>query len=197
MKNNKLRLLWIPALLLLALVLVIVNQQKKPVQKPIQNGEAATSFDPTQTGDVQTSQKPRRSGEILSDFTITCVDGSEFKLSDHRGKVVVINFWATWCTPCVKELPHFDELQKAHQGDVVVLALHSPPILTDIDAYLAAYDYGIAFAIDDENAIGMALNVSTVLPQTAVIDPDGVIVYNKIGAVTYEKLEELVADAKG
>lgn len=182
MKNNKLRLLWIPALLFLVFVLAIVNL---PPKKTIQNGEASTSG------------TPRRSGEVMSDFSIACVDGSEFKLSDHRGKVVVINFWATWCTPCVKELPHFDELQKNHESDVVVLALHSPPILTDIESYLSAYDYGIAFAIDEENAIGTALNVSTVLPQTAVIAPDGVIIYNKIGALTYEKLEELVADAKG
>ena len=49
-------------------------------------------------------------GEQLADFTLACYDGSEFHLADTRGKVVFINRWATWCTPCIAELPYFNDL---------------------------------------------------------------------------------------
>lgn len=45
-----------------------------------------------------------------ADFTATCYDGSDFHLADQRGKATFINFWATYCTPCIQELPHIDEL---------------------------------------------------------------------------------------
>lgn len=172
MNKKPLYLLWIPALLLLALVLVIVNFPEKQPERKI------------------------RDGERLPDFTIDCIGGGSFHLEEHRGKVVVINLWATWCTPCVKELPHFDELQRNHRDDVAVIALHSLPVTSDVEKYLADYSYEIAFAIDEDGSISASVGASTVLPQTVVIDPDGVITYNSVGALTHEKLESLVREAQ-
>ena len=69
-------------------------------------------------------------GQQLQDFTIKCLDGSTFTLSETRGKVTFINLWATYCTPCVKELPHFDAFCREHGDDVAMLAVHSS-IVTD------------------------------------------------------------------
>jgi LPXTG-motif cell wall-anchored protein len=99
-------------------------------------------------------------GERLPDFRITCVDGGEFTLSQHRGEVVVINLWATWCTPCVKELPHFDRLQRENPGRVAVLALHVPPVTTDVAEYLSAFSYEIPFAVDEDGGVSTLLNES-------------------------------------
>ena len=134
-------------------------------------------------------------GEQLLDFTLTQIDGADFILSQHRGKVTVINLWATWCTPCVNELPHFDRLQKDYGNDVSVLAIHSDLITDDVQAYLSNYDYGIAFAIDESGAVIASVGGSTMLPQTIVLDRYGVVTYNKVGSVTYEALEELVQKA--
>ena len=134
-------------------------------------------------------------GERLPAFTIEQTDGALFSLEECRGRVVVINLWATWYAPCVGELPNFDRLQAAHPDDVAVLAIHSSLITDDPVAYLADFDYGIAFAVDEDGAVIASLGGSTMLPQTAVLDRDGVVRYNKVGSLTYEALEELVSAA--
>lgn len=170
MKRMGKYVLGVLALAVLIAVLVIVNLPEKPAAAP---GAAV--------------------GEALPDFTIECVDGSSFTLREQRGKVVVINLWATWCTPCVQELPYFDRLQREYPAEAAVLALHSPPVTTDVADYLASCSYEIPFAVDEEGSLSAALNASTVLPQTIVIDPDGIVTYNQPGSLSYEALCELVA----
>ena len=126
------------------------------------------------------------------DFTVPLYGGDTFTLADARGTVTVINFWATWCTPCVAELPHFEQLYRDYDGDIEVIAVHSDLVTDDVDAYLANYDYTIRFALDDSGVV-TAYGGSTMLPQTIILDKDGVIVYNTVGSVTYELLESIVA----
>ena len=166
------RLLRAAALLLLAAVLVWVNLPE-PRQVPAGTGV----------------------GERLPDFRIPCVDGGVFTLSQHRGEVVVINLWATWCTPCVKELPHFDRLQRENPGRVAVLALHVPPVTTDVAEYISAFSYEIPFAVDEDGSVSALLNAGTVLPQTVILSPEGIVTYNGAGSLTAEKLAALTAEA--
>ena len=86
-------------------------------------------------------------GEILPDFSAVCLDGSVFTLSEQRGKTVVVNLWATWCAPCVKELPLFDRLLREHGDDTAVLAVHCDPVTEDVAAWLEEYDYVLPFAL--------------------------------------------------
>lgn len=167
------RLLWVPALLLLAAVMIAVN-------RPGTNSAPSGGAQP---------------GEQLPDFSAACLGGSDFTLSEQRGKVTVINLWATWCTPCVQELPNFDRLLREHPADVAVLAVHASPVTTDVEAYLAAFSYTMPFAVDDDGSLGEALNASSVLPQTVIVGPDGLVTYNQVGALSYEKLCELVDEA--
>ncbi len=170
MKQSMSRLLWALALVLLAAVLVLANLP-------------------------QAAPAGAAPGEELPDFSVTCLDGGVFTLSEQRGKVVVINLWATWCTPCVQELPSFDRLQR-ERADVAVLALHSPPVTTEVSEWLSGFSYGIPFAVDEDGSVSKALGASTVLPQTVIVGPDGVVTYNQPGALSYDKLLKLV-DAAG
>lgn len=164
--------LWSVALVILAAVLVLVNLPEKKA--------AAPGTEP---------------GQLLPDFTATCLDGSIFSLREQRGKVVVINLWATWCAPCVKELPNFDRLGQEHPDSVSVLALHTPPVTADVPEYLSTFSYRIPFAVDEDGSLSETLNASTVLPQTVIVGPDGIVTYNRSGALSYEELLKLVKAA--
>ena len=167
------RVAWCAACVLLAAVLIAVNLPGKPADAPAGH---------------EPGQRP-------PDFTLATLDGGAFTLSGQRGRVTVINLWATWCGPCVRELPHFDRLRLAYPDDVAVLAIHSDLVTEDVAAYLALYDYGIAFAVDTDGAVIASLGGSTMLPQTIVLDRSGIVTYNRVGSVTYEALEELVLAA--
>ena len=137
-------------------------------------------------------------GEQLPDFSIECLDGATFTLSETRGKPVFINLWATYCGPCVKELPHFSELYKAHEDDIAMLALHSDIIADDPAEYLAEFgsDWDLPFAIEDEDeTIWDLVGGTTAMPQTIVLNRRGEVIYNQRGSVTPEMLETLYAQA--
>ena len=136
-------------------------------------------------------------GQQLEDFTAECLDGSTFRLADYRGKIVFINLWATWCTPCVQELPYFNALYQENE-DVAVLAIHSPFVTDDPAGYLADKGYAFSFTTDSEDGRLFAIvHGSATLPQTIVLNRSGEVVYNRVGSVTMEVLEALcdAADA--
>ena len=135
-------------------------------------------------------------GMELEDFTLTCLDGTQFRLADTRGKVVFINLWATYCTPCVRELPYFDALYTEHENDIAMLAVHSS-IVTDGPAeFLADKGWTIPFAVDTEDdMLWKIVNGSSTLPQTIVLDRNGIVIYNQKGSVTPEVLAALYAQA--
>ena len=135
-------------------------------------------------------------GMELEDFTLTCLDGTQFHLGDTRGKVVFINLWATYCTPCVQELPHFDALYREHEGDIAMLAVHSSIVTDDPAEFLADKGWGIPFAVDTEDdTLWKIVNGSSTLPQTVVLDRNGTVIYNQKGSVTPEMLAALYEQA--
>lgn len=135
-------------------------------------------------------------GNKLQDFDTACLDGSSFSLADCRGKVVFINLWATYCGPCVKELPHFVDLYHEHGDDIAVLAVHANMTTEDVNEYLKDKGWDIQFAIDDDNeSIFKIVNGSLALPQTIVLNRKGEVVYNKVGSVTEEMLQQLYDEA--
>ena len=140
-------------------------------------------------------------GQQLTDFTTPTFDGREFHLADTRGKIVFINFWGTYCTPCVQELPDFEALLHEHEGEVAVIAVHS-----SMTGEIEPQDYvkskgwdkwTLPFALDDEeeDTIFTIANGGSTLPQTIVLNRRGEVVYNRVGSVTPEMLEALYKQA--
>ena len=134
-------------------------------------------------------------GMQLEDFTITCLDDTSFHLADYRGKVVFLNLWATYCTPCVQELPYFSILYQEHSDDIGMLAVHASLMTDDPAEYAADKNWSMPIAIDTEDRIWSIVGGSSTLPQTIVLDRGGVIVYNQVGSVTLEMLEVLYQEA--
>lgn len=158
-------------------------------------GQAGTGADVTGQTGATIGFEP---GMELADFTMECLDGSEFHLADTRGKVVFINLWATYCTPCVQELPHFDALYQQHEGDIAMLAVHSSIVTDDPAEFLADKGWTIPFAVDTEDdMLWSIVDGSSTLPQTIVLDRNGVVIYNQKGSVTPEVLAALYEQAAG
>ena len=170
---------WLLALLVLLGTLVYFNLPNK-------SNEAL----PTEARPADLGNSP---GQTLPDFTVQTLDGSTFSLSAHRGEVVALNLWATWCGPCVKELPIFEAF--AAHPDAAVLAIHGPMITEDVPAWLAETDYNLPFAVDADGTLTALLGASNVLPHTVVLDRTGTVIYNAPGSITADLLEELYANA--
>ena len=140
-------------------------------------------------------------GQQLADFTTPTFGGGEFHLADTRGKIVFINLWGTYCTPCVQELPDFEALFEAHEGEVAMLAVHAPMTgEVEPEDFVKAKGWDrwlLPFALDDEDkeTIFTIVNGSTTLPQTIVLDRRGVVIFNRVGSVTPEMLEALYRQA--
>ena len=131
-------------------------------------------------------------GDQLADFTIPLLDGGTFHLSDTRGRVVFINLWATYCGPCIRELPYFDALKSAHP-EVEVLAVHASLVTDDVSAYLADKGWSLDFAVDSpDDALFSIVGGSPLLPQTIVLNPLGEVVFNRAGSVEPDQLEALL-----
>lgn len=130
-------------------------------------------------------------GCMCPDFQLTARDGSVIASSSLRGKVTVINFWATWCAPCVRELPNFDRLSKT-RPDINVLAVHSNMVTDDVYAYWDEQGCSIDTLLDADGSAIRVLGGSTMLPMTVVLDKNGVIVYNAAGSLSYDALASIV-----
>ena len=210
------RILWSAALVVLCFALVWFNfldpaTKKEPMPKPRAAAESSlpsATAAPAQTATPAPAAVPAAVstgssapegngvGQKLPDFTLNCYDGTQFHLADQLGKIVVINFWATYCTPCKQELPHFSELYKEHEGDIAMLAIHSSMVTDDPVEYLDGKGYAMPFATDDEDdTVYTIVGGTGTLPQTTVLNRRGEVIYNKVGSVTPEMLAELYAQA--
>ncbi|MBQ3079208.1 MAG: redoxin family protein [Clostridia bacterium] len=203
---RKLRLgAWAAALVLLVFALWFFNKPAAAPEKPEPAPAETVAVSETQaetTPETEAAVEPAvpvgfEAGMRAPDFAVPLYPELQetFRLSDHRGKTVVINFWATWCTPCCNELPHFDELYRKYPEDIAMIAIHSSLVTEDVPGYLGKLDYRMPFGLDESGDVIAAFNGSTMLPQTVVVDANGIITYNAVGSVTYEKLEKLAAEA--
>lgn len=140
--------------------------------------------------------QPSELGRAADDFTFTRLhDGREVRLSDYRGRVVLLNFWATWCVPCRQEIPYLVRLQQTYEPlGLTVLAL------SDEDAETIAtfwedipLDGLIAGMLGERQDIPEPFNRSlTVRPVTLVLDRNGHIHHLEVGMRTYEFLESMI-----
>ena len=137
-------------------------------------------------------------GDQLSDFSVELLGGGEFRLSDYRGRVVIINFWGTTCAPCIAELPYFEQLKTTYPN-VEILAIHHKAGARNAEAFLKdrGWDH-LDFALDsDEKGILELLNAADAMPQTIIVNAQGIVTYNVQAPLTYAKLEARYLEALG
>ncbi|MCJ7727476.1 MAG: TlpA family protein disulfide reductase [Actinobacteria bacterium] len=126
------------------------------------------------------------------DFTLMDLDGNEISLSDFNGKVLILNFWATWCSPCREEIPDFVEVYNEYESkDVQFIGVSNEDIST-LKSFVEDYDISYPILIDDANIMGK-WGISAI-PTTFVFDKNGQIIFKNVGMMTREQLKNIIED---
>ncbi|MDF2789440.1 MAG: alkyl hydroperoxide reductase [Neobacillus sp.] len=133
-------------------------------------------------------------GAKAPDFELKTLAGDTVKLSDFKGKKVMLNFWATWCPPCKAEMPAMEEFHKEAGDDVVILAVNIDPHL-DVKAFVD--ENGITFPIplDAEDKVNETYQVLSI-PTTYFIDTKGNIGNKYIGAMNLDAMKQYTKELK-
>jgi len=192
MKNNKFSLSNIISLLLMLLLLVILF---KPEAKAwlIQGLMKIGLFQPSVSKEPVTANT---ASLYTADIRFTGTDGKEIKLADLQGKVVFINFWATWCPPCIAEMPSVNTLYELYKNNpqIVFLTVDADGKPDKAQQFLDKNNYTLPlFTI----ASTIPKDVySGTLPTTVIIDKKGAVVFKHEGAADYtnKKLMQFITD---
>jgi len=121
------------------------------------------------------------------------LDGDQVSIDDYRGRWVFVNFFASWCTPCLSEHPELRAFDEAHRraGDAVLIGVTYDNETDDARAFFAERGGRWPVIDDPTNSIGVAYGVAKV-PETFVIAPDGTVVHRFPGEVTRADLDEVI-----
>jgi peroxiredoxin len=128
---------------------------------------------------------------LAADFTLRDLDGQLHKLSDYRGKVVFLNFWATWCPPCRAEIPSMERLNEVLSSkDFVMIAVNVDENIKDLEAFVKETPHSFTVLSDADGKIQNLYKVFK-FPETFVIDRQGRIAEHIVGARDWSSTEAL------
>ena len=127
------------------------------------------------------------------DFTVENADGEEVKLSDYVGKPIVLNFWASWCSPCKSEMPEFNEAWEELDGEVQFLMVNmtdgSRETVDTAKEYVEGQGFSFPVFFDTGSEAAMAYSAYS-LPTTYFIDAEGYVVARAVGAIDRDTLQK-------
>lgn len=131
-------------------------------------------------------------GETAPDFEAVDFDGRQVKLSDFKGKPILLNFWATWCPPCLKELPEFQRFFDEHGEDVNIVAVN---LTTSERSALHVKNFvlenKLAFPVYlDEDGLAAQVYLVRYIPTSYFLDENLKIIEIHVGPLTYEQIKE-------
>lgn len=186
----------------------IVSQQKQLSGQAVEEVTPEEDTVPQDTNQTETTDEAQQSAESEEnrlkalDFELYDQYGNIHKLSDYQGKVVFLNFWATWCPPCVGEMPYIEELYEEYgknQEEVVILGVANPNLGQEgseesIKTFLEqeGYTFPVVFDVDYMQMFSYGLNS---FPSTLIIDKEGYINLYVPGAMDKQTMKQIIEGA--
>ena len=128
-------------------------------------------------------------------FDVSDTQGKRHRLEAYKGRWVVVNYWATWCVPCIQEIPEIAEFAREHPKVVVLgVAMDAADNVDKVKRFAVKTGHDYPLVLADEK-VERQLGEPKALPTTRVYDPAGNVVYDRVGRLTKKTLEELTRSA--
>jgi thiol-disulfide isomerase/thioredoxin len=138
---------------------------------------------------------PWQENEPSLTFELTDTAENIYTQENTRGKYLVVNFWATWCTPCLKEIPVFVEFYNQHADQVEILGLDYEPInLSAIDKFIERFSINYPIILFDEKNESEYPKFGDIvgMPTTQIYDPKGELMQTFLGEINIEDLQKII-----
>lgn len=135
-----------------------------------------------------------QASQAAPDFSFTYLDGTKSSLSELRGKPVFLNFWATWCPPCVGEMPHFNSVYPRYKDKINFLAISLDDSMQEASAFMQQKGYNFPAGYGNVNDIAGKYEIQGI-PTSLLLDANGNVIASKVGAMTEAELEAFLQKA--
>lgn len=158
--------------------------------------ENGASSDAESTDAPETPTQTDAPGEVIDDdpffapnFTLTSLSGETYQLAELQDQWVVLNFWATWCEPCVAEMPFLQQISEDFADNTLMLGINMRETPEEMQPFLdeLGITYPILVSPTDQTVLDYQVSG---LPQTLVVDPHGEIVWRQFGPIELESFSE-------
>ncbi len=182
MRKNTSTIIWIVAVCLVLVAAYTFYSKYKPAN-PMQSPSQSTS-------DASSTQQ---ASVMAPDFNLKDLEGNTVRLSDYRGKIVILNFWAVWCRYCIEEMPDLNELDKElkNGNDAVIIAVDSQESPETVKKYLTSNNITLNVVLDQDGSVTQTYGISG-FPTTFIINRDGSVYTYIPGKTDKETLKEIL-----
>jgi len=128
-------------------------------------------------------------GSSAPDFNLPSLNGKSLSLEELHGKPVLLNFWATWCQPCLAEMPLLDATAQTHLGNLVIVGVNEGDLLADVQSFVKRERLGYPVLLDYDEQVGNLYRLSG-YPTSVFIDAEGIIRAIYLGEIPPEQLKK-------
>ncbi|WP_019414281.1 peroxiredoxin [Paenisporosarcina sp. TG20] len=163
----------------------------------VKSTEPDEYFAPVTANNALEAEIGLKKGNVPPNFELTTLTGEVVKLSDYKGKKVILNFWATWCPPCKDEMPHLEKYYKKNKDsanvEIIAVNMTTQDRPEMVRKFVDAYGLTFPILFDNKGEVMDAYQILT-LPMTYIINTDGTIGHQIRGPVEENLLKELVSN---